>query len=92
MNVPALRALPVAKLAAPDSVLALWVFGPCLSNALALIADWGFVYKSIGLVWVKTQAGDGAFRHWLLHPQASEILLLATADGALGAIIGLFVM
>jgi N6-adenosine-specific RNA methylase IME4 len=54
MSAPALRALPVAKLAAPDSVLALWVYGPRLPDALALIAAWGFVYKSVGLVWVKT--------------------------------------
>ena len=38
MSAPALLALPVTKLAAPDSVLALWVYGPRLPDALALIA------------------------------------------------------
>jgi N6-adenosine-specific RNA methylase IME4 len=79
MSASTLRTLPVAKLAAPDSVLALWVYGPRLPGALALITGWGFVYKSIGLVWVKTtRQGTVHFGTGYYTRKASEILLLAT--------------
>jgi N6-adenosine-specific RNA methylase IME4 len=48
-----LIALPVAGIAAPDSVLAIWVYGPRLPDTLALIEAWGFSYRGSGFVWVK---------------------------------------
>jgi len=50
MSVEELCALPVAELAAPDSVLFLWATFPQLPEALRLIRAWGFTYKSVALM------------------------------------------
>jgi N6-adenosine-specific RNA methylase IME4 len=79
MTMPQLCELPIAQLAARDSVLVLWVYGPRLPDTLALIEAWGFKFRSIGLVWVKTtQAGRVHFGTGFYTRKASEILLLAT--------------
>lgn len=52
MTPAALKALPVARIAAPDCVLLLWATWPQLPDALALIDAWGFAYVT-GLPWVK---------------------------------------
>src|SRR5215469_12160054 len=51
-----LMALPIADIAAPDSILATWVYGPRLPDTLTLINAWGFTYKSEGFVWVKVDS------------------------------------
>jgi N6-adenosine-specific RNA methylase IME4 len=53
-----LIALPVADLAAKDCVLHMWVISSHLDQALELGAAWGFTFKSLGLVWVKTCKSD----------------------------------
>ena len=45
MGIDEICALPVADLAAPDSVLFLWATFPQLPEALRLIKAWGFQYK-----------------------------------------------
>jgi N6-adenosine-specific RNA methylase IME4 len=37
-----------------DSVLFLWTTDPLLPQALEVMAAWGFTYKTVGFVWVKT--------------------------------------
>jgi N6-adenosine-specific RNA methylase IME4 len=49
-------AVPVP--AAPDSVLFLWAVAPKLPEALAVMAAWGFAYRS-GAVWDKDIPGMG---------------------------------
>ena len=56
LDFPALAALPVAQLAAPDCVLFLWATDPFLPRALELIRAWGFEYKTVGFYWVKLNA------------------------------------
>lgn len=58
MSAEAIRALPVADLAADDSCLFLWICWPLLPEALALIEAWGFTYKTCGFDWVKAHAGQ----------------------------------
>ena len=50
MGIDELCTLPVADLAAPDSVLFLWATFPQLAEALRLIKAWGFTYKSVAFV------------------------------------------
>ncbi|MFQ5784780.1 MAG: MT-A70 family methyltransferase [Alphaproteobacteria bacterium] len=45
--------LPVASLAASDTILLLWVTDPLLPRGLDLIEAWGFEYKTVGFYWVK---------------------------------------
>jgi N6-adenosine-specific RNA methylase IME4 len=61
MSFTDLCALPVADLAARDCALFLWATDPLLPRAIELIEAWGFVYKTVGFVWVKTNAVDGGF-------------------------------
>ena len=54
--------LPVAEIAADNCVLLLWATFPKLPEALRLIEAWGFQYKTVGSVWVKTNpSGNGFF-------------------------------
>lgn len=53
MSTEAIRELPVSRLAANDAVLFLWATYPKIEEALALIPQWGFTYKSIAFQWVK---------------------------------------
>ena len=56
MSIEELCALPVAELAAPDSVLFLWATFPQLPEALQLIRAWGFTYKSVAFLWTRGNA------------------------------------
>jgi N6-adenosine-specific RNA methylase IME4 len=53
MEMADIKRLPVAELAADDCVLMLWFVWPTLPDALTLISDWGFEYKTCGLCWMK---------------------------------------
>ena len=50
-----IAALPVAERALADCVLLLWVCDPTLPQALAVMAAWGFQYKTVGFTWAKTR-------------------------------------
>ncbi len=47
-------ALPVAKIAAKDSVLCMWATFPKLKEALQTIEAWGFTYTTQLFTWIKT--------------------------------------
>ncbi len=51
--------LPVKGLADKNCALALWATGPCFPDALAVLAAWGFAWKTILHVWVKTNPLSG---------------------------------
>lgn len=50
--------LKVQEVAADDCVLHMWTISSHLDQALLLGSCWDFTFKSLGLVWVKTQKGD----------------------------------
>lgn len=80
MTVEELKNIPVKKISEKDSVLLLWVTFPCLEDGLKLIADWGFQYKTVAFVWVKTNKVAKTL-HWGLgsYTRANvELCLLAT--------------
>lgn len=52
-----ISALPVAPLAAKDCVLYIWGTWTHLPDCLAIIAAWGFTYKTAGFVWLKLNKG-----------------------------------
>lgn len=66
-----LALLPIGELAADDAVLFLWTSGPVLLRSLALLAAWGFGYRTIGFVWTKPGLGLG---YWTRAQ--SELVLL----------------
>ena len=80
MSIDELCALPVAEIAAPDSALFLWATFPQLPEALRLIREWGFTYKSVAFVWLKkNRKADSWFYGLGFWTRANaEVCLLAT--------------
>lgn len=63
-----------------DCVLFLWSTFPTIKDALALIDAWGFVYKTVGFVWIKENKKSGGLFLGLGNWTRSnaEVCLLAT--------------
>ena len=59
MDLAAIKAMPVAELAAPTSHLYLWVPNALLPEGLAVMQAWGFNYKS-NVVWHKLRKDGGS--------------------------------
>ena len=80
MGIDELCTLPVADLAAPDSVLFLWATFPQLPEALRLIKAWGFQYKSVAFVWLKKNRKSESWFYGLgfWTRGNAEVCLLAT--------------
>ena len=80
ISVDELCALPIADIAANDSVLFLWTTFPQLSEALRVIQAWGFCYKTVAFVWLKTNRQSGGWFYGLgfWTRGNAEICLLAT--------------
>ena len=69
MDLDDLKAMSVDRLA-PDAVLFMWATSPKLTEALEVLAAWGFLYRTCA-VWIKDQIGMG---HWVR--QRHELLLI----------------
>ncbi len=54
-----LAALPVATIAADNSVLFMWATGPKLPVALMVMERWGFTYRTLAFVWLKLNPKAG---------------------------------
>lgn len=72
-----IAALPVGRLATPSAVCVMWATAPMLPDALAVMASWGFTFKSAG-AWAK-QSKTG--RCWQFGPgyvfrSAAEFFLI----------------
>lgn len=65
MNLADIKAMPVMDLAAPDCLLAMWTTNPHLEQAFDILDAWGFIYSTVGFVWVKTYDLFGAQAHRL---------------------------
>lgn len=73
-------ALPVQSLAADNAILFFWACWPVLPDALKVIEAWGFEYKSLAWVWIKSNpTGFGHHMGMGYYTRAnSEPCLLAT--------------
>lgn len=74
-----IESLPVKDLAARDSVLFLWATSPLLPEAFRVIQSWGFQYKTVAFVWVKTACtGKWVYNLGRWTMASTEVCLLAT--------------
>jgi site-specific DNA-methyltransferase (adenine-specific) len=72
-----IASLPVADVAADDSVLLLWATGPSLDRAVGVMEAWGFKYLTVGFTWGKTDAsGEPAMGLGYTTRSGSEFCLL----------------
>lgn len=77
--VTSLRDLPVADWAAKDCTLFMWVVDSHLDQGIELMRAWGFDYKTIAFVWVKTaKNGQPRMSMGLWTRKMSEVCLLGT--------------
>ena len=53
MSADDLMSVPVAAIAAPDALLAMWVYDPMLPDALKLAEAWGFTFTTVLFRWLK---------------------------------------
>ena len=73
-----LCSLPVGQLASGDCLLVMWSTWPHLEQAMAVMAAWGFTFKTGG-AWIKrTTTGKAAFGTGYLLRSASEPFLVGT--------------
>ncbi len=54
MTIAEIANLPVRTIVAADAVLFLWVTWPFLYDSELVLTGWGFKYKTLGFVWLKT--------------------------------------
>jgi N6-adenosine-specific RNA methylase IME4 len=76
MQLDDICALPIAQIAADDALLYMWATAPKLAECLAVIAAWGFTYRT-NVVWVKDKIGMG------YHARSQHELLLIAKRGEL---------
>lgn len=72
MTLDKITELPVKHLAAPDAHLFLWVTGPCLPQAFAVIEAWGFRYSGVAFTWIKMKRS--------FNPKQLRLLPTAESD------------
>lgn len=82
-SLEAIKALPIASLAADNCVLFLWGVWPELPGALEVIKAWGFEYKTVAFVWVKQNpSGEGIFTGMGYWSRSNTEFCLLAARGA----------
>ena len=72
--------LPVSGITDKNCILFLWATFPRLQDAMCVIKAWGFEYKTVGFVWVKTKKNgevrmDGLGNYTMSN---AEVCLIAT--------------
>lgn len=97
MSLEDIKRLPVADIAARDSVLLIWGVWALLPECLQVIEAWGFKFKTLAWIWLKmNKSGIGIFRglgYWTR--QNSEYCLLATRGQAVKRVdkgVGAFIL
>lgn len=79
MSLADLKLLPVQDIAAPRSVLFLWVTMPLLAEGLAVMSAWGFTYKTNAFTWVKRCQNGKWFKGMGRYSRANaELCILGT--------------
>ena len=56
METSAIKALPIRGICTNPAVCFMWATGPKLPDAIEVLRSWGFYYRGIAYVWVKTNS------------------------------------
>jgi N6-adenosine-specific RNA methylase IME4 len=80
MSTEEIKNLPVNEIADKNCILFLWVTNPLLPEGLEVIKSWGFEYKTVGFVWMKTYKKSGKIWVGMGHytRSSAELCLIAT--------------
>lgn len=72
MSLEEIKAIPISSVATPDALLWLWTTNAHLPEALEVVREWGFTYKSL-VTWYKDRMGTG----WWIRSQTEHLILAA---------------
>lgn len=87
MDLDEIKALPINKISADPGILLLWATFPKLPEAFEVIRAWGFTYKTIGFVWIKTNTdGTPFFGAGYYSRSNCEVCLLSVKGDAHGLV------
>jgi len=79
-----LVALPVRQLIEDPGVVFMWATGPKLGEAIDLMRAWGFHYRCIGYVWIKTTKEGKVIEGQGIRPsfvkQMDEVVLVGSTE------------
>ena len=81
MSFDELKKLRISKISDDNCILFMWATFPNLEQAISLVKEWGFIYKTVAFVWVKMKndmsepRGDGMGFYTLSN---AEIVLIGT--------------
>jgi len=82
MSVKELSALPVKDIAAKSAVLYMWTTGPKLEESITLMNNWGFHFRTVAHVWVKTNSAGRVIHAQGVRPsfvkQNAEYILVGS--------------
>jgi len=75
-----LKVIPIQDISADDCALFLWTTMPFLPDAISLVSDWGFRYRTVAFVWIKTNPKAGTVFKGLGNwtKANAELVLLGT--------------
>lgn len=79
MSLDDIKTLDIKNISDKNSVLFMWTTFPYLKKSFEVIESWGFKYKTVAFVWVKTNKDKSLFTgmgYWTRSN--AEICLLAT--------------
>lgn len=73
--------LPVINLAKDDTILLMWATFPNITEAIEVMKEWGFIYKTAAFVWVKkNKRSDSLFWGMGAYTRANaEVCLIAVS-------------
>jgi len=84
MSYDELKALPVRSLIADPGVVFMWATGPKLDEAVDLLRAWGFHYRGIAYVWVKTSNSGKVIEGQGVRPSfvkiTTELVLIGSTE------------
>lgn len=84
MTLDEIRSLPVGDLANRPSVLFMWTTSIHIPSALSVMEAWGFQYRGMGYVWVKTTLAGKVIAGMGVRPSftkpTSEYLLVGSTN------------
>nr|DAI46337.1 MAG TPA: N6 adenosine methyltransferase subunit [Caudoviricetes sp.] len=81
MTTDAICKLPVRNIAKDDTILLMWATFPNFQEAIRVIEEWGFIYKTAAFVWVKkNKRSDSLFWGMGAYTRANaEVCLIAVS-------------
>ena len=84
MSFDALASMPIRKIMAPKAVMFMWATSAKLSDACSLFTEWGFFYRGVFQVWVKTSMGGAIIHGQGVRPSftkpTAEYLLVGSTE------------